>query len=103
MSEKLTAGRIASDAPRCCTESDQHIFTRGRSGDSAFLTTAAIHDLSLPIPFERAILPRNYRKSGGNVGQGAVTEAQYASQGAPGHLSMPIAINLGQAPNRVSI
>ncbi len=38
----------------------------------SLLGTAAIHDLSLPIPFERAILPRNYPKSGGNVGQGAV-------------------------------
>ena len=72
MPEKLTAGRIASDASRCRTKSGQHIFTRGRSGDFAFLGTAAFHDLSLPIPFERAILPRNYPKSGGNVGQGAV-------------------------------
>ncbi len=77
-----------------------------RIGAAAILLSpraVAIRDLSLPIPFERAILPRNYPKSGGNVGQGAVTEAHRASQGAHGHLSMPIAINLGQAPNRVSI
>jgi hypothetical protein len=103
MPEKLTAGRLASDAPRCCTEADQHILTRGRGRDSALRGQPRFAIYRCRSRLNGRSFLATIGNPGGMSAKAPLSEAQCPSQGAHGHLSMPIAINLGQAPNRLSI